>query len=155
MYPWRGRKCSTMQPLTVKGYGLSYHMRCLVAQLCLSLCDPIDYSSLGSSVHGDSPGKNIRMGCHALLQENFPNQGLNPGLLHCRQNLFHLGHQESPQLPQNPSIPLRGVKARQNHNVKRGMRPSIHCISIYRTWKQPKWPSTEQWIKKCGTHKME
>jgi len=30
----------------------------LVAQLCSTLCDPMDYSSPGSSVHGASPGKN-------------------------------------------------------------------------------------------------
>ena len=36
------------------------------------------------SVHGDSPGKNTLVGCHALLQGIVPTQGLNPGLLHCR-----------------------------------------------------------------------
>jgi len=39
----------------------------------------------GSSVHGDSPGKNIGMGCHVLFQGIFPTQGLNPDLPHCRQ----------------------------------------------------------------------
>ena len=29
----------------------------------------------GSSVHGDSPGKNTGVGCHALLQGIFPAQG--------------------------------------------------------------------------------
>ena len=28
------------------------------------------------------------MGCYFLLQEIFPTQGLNPGLLHCRQMLL-------------------------------------------------------------------
>ena len=32
-----------------------------------------------------SPGKNIGVDCHALLQGIFPTQGLNLGLLHCRQ----------------------------------------------------------------------
>ena len=36
------------------------------------------------------------MGCHFLLQRIFPTQGLNPGLLHCRQTLYHLSHQGSP-----------------------------------------------------------
>ena len=40
---------------------------CLVTQLCPTLCDPMDCSSLGSSVHGDSPGENIGVGCHTLL----------------------------------------------------------------------------------------
>ena len=31
---------------------------CLVAQSCPTLCDPMDCSLPGSSVHGDSPGKN-------------------------------------------------------------------------------------------------
>ena len=35
---------------------------CSVAQLCLILWDPIDYSPPGSSVHGDSPGKNTGVG---------------------------------------------------------------------------------------------
>ena len=41
---------------------------CLVAQLCLTLHDPIDCSLTGSSVHGDSPCNNTRGGYHALLQ---------------------------------------------------------------------------------------
>ena len=71
---------------------------CLVAQLCLTLCDPMDCSPPGSSVHGDSPGKNTGAGCHALLQGIFPNQGLNPGLPHCRKILYCLSHQGSPIL---------------------------------------------------------
>ena len=43
----------------------------------------------------DSPGKNIGVGCHALVQGIFPTQGLNPGLLHYRQILYHLSHQGS------------------------------------------------------------
>ena len=40
---------------------------CLVAQSCLTLCNPIHCSPPGSSVQGDSPGKNTGVGCHALL----------------------------------------------------------------------------------------
>ena len=60
----------------------------LVAQSCPTLCDPMDCIQPGSSVHGDSPGKDTGVGCHALLQGIFPTQGLNPGLLHCRQILY-------------------------------------------------------------------
>ena len=38
-------------------------MLCLIAQSCLTLCDPLDCSLPGSSVHGDSPGKNTGVGC--------------------------------------------------------------------------------------------
>ena len=43
------------------------------------------------------PGKNTGVGCHFLLQEIFPTQGLNPGLPHCRQTLYCLSHQGSPK----------------------------------------------------------
>ena len=36
------------------------------------------------------------MGSHSLLQGIFTTQGSNPGLLHCRQILYHLSHQGSP-----------------------------------------------------------
>ena len=44
----------------------------LVAQSCAALCNPMDCSPPGPSVHGDSPGKNTGVGCHALLQGIFP-----------------------------------------------------------------------------------
>ena len=47
---------------------------CLVTQLCLTLFDLTDSSPPGSSVHGDSPGKNTGVGCHVLLQGIFPTQ---------------------------------------------------------------------------------
>ena len=40
-------------------------------QLHPTLCDPMDCSTPGSSVPGDSPGKNTGVGCHALLQGVF------------------------------------------------------------------------------------
>ena len=43
------------------------------------LCDPVDCSPPGSSIHGDSLGKNTGVGHHALLQGIFPTQGLNSG----------------------------------------------------------------------------
>ena len=71
---------------------------CLVTQSCPTLCNPMDYSPPGSSVHGDSTGKNNRVGCHALLQGIFPTQRSNPGFPHCRQVLYCLSHQGSPRI---------------------------------------------------------
>ena len=39
-----------------------------------------------------SPGKNIGVGCHFLLQGISLTQGLNLGLLHCRQILYSLSY---------------------------------------------------------------
>ena len=65
---------------------------CWVAQSCPTLCGPMDCSPPGSSVHGDSPGKNTGVSCRALLQGIFPTQGSNPGLPHCSRIVYHLSH---------------------------------------------------------------
>ena len=56
----------------------------------------MDSSPPGSSVPGDSPGKNTGVGWHALLQGIFPTQSSNPGLPQCRWILYNLRHQGSP-----------------------------------------------------------
>ena len=57
---------------------------CSVAQSCPALCDPMDCSLAGSSVHQISPGKSSGVGYRSLLQGISPTQGLNQGLLHSR-----------------------------------------------------------------------
>ena len=46
----------------------------------------------------NSPGHNTGVGSLSLLQGIFPTQGPKLGLLHCRQILYHLSHQGSPQI---------------------------------------------------------
>ena len=46
----------------------------------------------------NSPDQNTRVGSHSLLQRILPNQGSNPGLLHCRQILYQMTHQGSPRI---------------------------------------------------------
>ena len=55
----------------------------------------MDYSPPGSSVHGDSPGKNTGVGCHAFLQGIFLIQGSNLCLL-------WLLHWQAGSLPSAP-----------------------------------------------------
>ena len=69
-----------------------------VAQSCPALCNPMDCSVPGSSVHGDSPAKNTGEGCHALLQGIFLTERSNSDLLHCRHILYHLICQGSPRI---------------------------------------------------------
>ena len=117
-------------PCDQASHQVSCAVLCLVAHSCPTFCDPmdcspsgsIDCSPPGSSVRGDSSGKNTRVECQALLQGNlpkpgikprspalqvdslsarpssrgiFPNQGSNPGLLRYRQILYQLSHQVS------------------------------------------------------------
>ena len=95
----------------------------LVTQLCPALCDPIDCSPPGSFVHGDSPSKNTGVGCHALLQVIFPTQGLNPGLLHCRQILYYLSHQRNPRILEWVTYPFSRGSSRPRNWI------GVSCIA--------------------------
>ena len=95
---WSGRKdASNNESGWEKWVGLemgsrvgrfSSHVLYLIAQLPPTLCNSMDCSLPGSSVHGDSPGKNTGVGCHVLLQGFFPNQGSHPGLPQEKQILL-------------------------------------------------------------------
>ena len=61
----------------------------------------------------DFPGKNTGVGCHALLQEIFPTQELNPGLPYGKQILYYLSHKGSP-LTLPPLFEFQHI----NNNIK-------------------------------------
>ena len=67
-----------------------------VARLCPTLCDHMDLQPTRLLCPQNFPSKNTGVGCHSLLQGIFLTQRLNLSLLHCRQILYHLSHQESP-----------------------------------------------------------
>ena len=61
----------------------------------------MDRKPSGSSVHGNSPGKNTGVGCHFLLQGIFPAQGLNQLSAALAVDSLSLSHQgRSPQMIQ-------------------------------------------------------
>ena len=67
-----------------------------VAQSCPTLCDPMDCSLPGFSVHGIVQARVLEWVAIAFSQGIFPTQGSNPGLPHCRPMLYPLNHQGSP-----------------------------------------------------------
>ena len=72
-------------------------IRIFFNESCPTFCILMDCSLPGSPVHGNSPGKNTRVGCHALQGRGiFPTQVSNPGLPHYRQSLYQLSYQRSP-----------------------------------------------------------
>ena len=77
----------------------------------------------------NSPGKNTRVGCHSLLQGILPTQGLNLGLLHCRQILYCLSHQESPNIRETSEIP---ELAKDKFFIKEFDEPQGHikCVNF-------------------------
>ena len=70
-------------------------VKVLVVQLCLMLCNPHGLQPIRFLCPWNSPGKNTGVGSHSLLQDIFLTQGSDPGLLHCRQILYHWSHQRS------------------------------------------------------------
>ena len=56
-------------------------MRAKLLQSCPTLCDSMDCSPPGSSVHGESPDRTTGVGCYAFLQGIFPTQIANLCLL--------------------------------------------------------------------------
>ena len=68
-------------PLVLSSSLFNHILSAQLLQSCLILWDPVDCILLGSSAHGDSPGKNTGVGCHALLQGIILTQGSNLHLL--------------------------------------------------------------------------
>ena len=114
--------------------------------VCPTLCDPMDCSP---------PGNNTGVHCHTVLQGIFPTQGLNPGLPHGRQILYHLSQQgsslvKSKWLQRNRKKLTFGRRVKEIDLGKDTYTPVFIAalFTIARTWKQHKCPSTEEWIKK-------
>ena len=66
------------------------------------------------------------MGCHFLLQGIFLTQGLNPGLLHCRQTLYHLSHQGSPWT----NFRMAEIKRKKEFNLEAWEKETSNTISL-------------------------
>ena len=103
-----------------------YTVLCLVAQICLTLCDSMDCSPPGSSIHGNSPEKNTGVGCHALFRGNLPNPRTEPWSPALQVDSLP---SETPQKPRNTGVGrlslLQGIFLTQESN--RGL---LHCRPI-------------------------
>ena len=102
---------SLAQCLAYGGYSLQCPCEvCLVTQSYQTPYDSMDCSLPGSSVHGDSQGKNTGVRCYALFQGIFPTQGSNPGLPHCGRIPYQLSYQGSalisPYVSDSPYLTL-------------------------------------------------
>ena len=56
------------------------------------------------------------------------------------------------ELPNDPAIPLLGIYPEKTIIQKDTCTPlfTAALFTIARSWKQPKYPSTDEWIKKTG-----
>ena len=62
----------------------------LVAQSCLTFCNPWIVACQAPLSMGDSPGRNTGVGCRVLLHGFFLTQESNQDLLHCRRILYQM-----------------------------------------------------------------
>ena len=95
IHSWYCTFCRFWQMYNEVQLPLECHVLCCAVLSCSAMSDtfsPMNCGPPGSSVHVDSPEKNTREGCHALLQGILSTQGLNQGFLRCRQILYHLSH---------------------------------------------------------------
>ena len=75
-----------------------YFLSCSVVSDSFETPWMVAYQTSGIFCPWDSPGKNIGVGCHALLQGIFPTQGSNPRLLrflHGQAGSYPLSHMAS------------------------------------------------------------
>ena len=73
-----------------------------VVQLCPTLCNPMDCSLPGYSVHGIFQARVVEWVAISFSRGSSQPRGSNLGLPHCRQTLYRLSHQEalvSPKIP--------------------------------------------------------
>ena len=103
-----------------------------------------------------SPGQNIGMGSLSLLQEIFPTQGQNPGLLHCRCILYQLSHQGSPRILEWAAYPFSSRSSWPKN------RTGVSCITgrLFTSWaskqnlKRKKLIQTNLFTKETQTHRL-
>ena len=69
---------------------------CVCVQSCLILCDSMESSLLGLSIHGILQARILEWVSHSLFQGIFLTQGLNPGLLNCRPDSLPFEPWEKP-----------------------------------------------------------
>ena len=69
---------------------------CSVAKSCLSLCDPMDCSPPGSSVHEILQARILEWVAIPFSRGSSQPRDQTWVYLHCRQILYHLSHQGSP-----------------------------------------------------------
>ena len=87
--------CIAGRFFTAEPSGKPKYSMWLVAQSCLTLCDPMGCSPSGSSFHGILQARILEWVAMPSSRAVFLNQGSNTCLPHFRQILYHLSQQGS------------------------------------------------------------
>ena len=127
----------------------------LVTPSCLTLCDPMDCSPPGSSVHGILQARILEWVAipfsrgSSQAKDRTWVSGTAGGLF------THLSHQNflkklKMETPYDPAIPLLGIYPEKTLIRKDTCTPMFIAalFIIIKTWKQTKCLLTDEWIKK-------
>ena len=118
-------------------------MEVKVAQLCLILCDPRDYT-----VHGILQSRILEWVVFPFSRG--PSQPWDQTKVsHIAGRFFQLS---------DPIIPLLGIHTKETRIERDTCTPMFTeaLFTIARTWKHPRRPSVDEWIRKlCYIHTME
>ena len=79
---------------------------CWVAQSCPTLCNPMDCSPPGSSVHEEFSRQEYWSRLPCPPPGDLPNLGIKPRSPFCRQILYHLSHKGSPGILERVAYPF-------------------------------------------------
>ena len=118
-------------------------MEVKVIQLCLILCDPMDYT-----VHGILQSRILEWVVFPFSRG--PSQPRDQTKVsHIAGRFFQLS---------NPIIPLLGIHTKETRIGRDTCTPMFTAalFTIARTWKQPRRPWADEWIRKlCYIYTME
>ena len=103
---------------------------CLITQSSPTLWDPMDCSLQGSSVHGDSPGKNIGVSCHAFSRVS--SQPRDWTQVPCTAGRFFARY---------TSLNLYSLSLKWTSEIFRGLS-NLPAIQL-RAWKERKFKSSK------------
>jgi len=118
----------------------SQSVSCSVMSDCLQ---PLEPTSLLSP--WGSPDKNTGVGCHFLLWGILLTQGSNPGILHCRQILYHLRHHEGRGNGTQKSTYLRPISITFYYKGF-SHKTTLSCKSSWKMWHLATHPFSSYYI---------
>ena len=113
----------------------------LVAQLCLTLCDPVDCSLPGFSVHGDSLGKNTGLDSHFHKLWKILQELRLPHRLTCLLRNLYTGQETTVRT---------GHETMDWYQIGKGVK-AVYCQPTYLTYMQSTSSEMPGWMK----HELE
>ena len=102
---------------------LNHYVKVKVAQLCPTLCDPMDYT-----VHGILQSRILEWVTFPFSRGSSQSRDSNPGLLHDRQILYQLSHKGSPRILEWVAYPFSRGSSRPRNQT------GVPCIAGRMIW---------------------